>query len=38
MYSGTGFGSKPKLIFKSFPNKMRIIQNYMRMALAINVG
>ena len=37
MYSGTGFDSKPKLLFKSFPITMWIIQIYMRMALAINV-
>ena len=37
MYSGTGFDSKLKLIFKSFPITTWIIQTYMRMALAINV-
>ena len=37
MYSGTGFDSKPKLIFKSFPITTWIVQIYMRMALAINV-
>ena len=37
MFSGTGFDSKLKLILKSFPITMWIIQYYIRMALAINV-
>ena len=37
MYSDAGFDSKLKLILKSFPVTMWIIQNNMRMTLAINV-
>ena len=38
MYSGTGFDSKPKLIFKSFPITMWIMQKlYENGTLAINV-